>query len=88
MPKSQPKSQDQSQDQVKQVLNVKGYTVILKKVKGVKFAGVYSGMMGKWAKYPLQVRDFNDLVLLKALLNDQEALKEILETIEKFLVGQ
>jgi len=84
MPKSQPKSQDQA----KQVISVRGYTVVLKKTGNIKFAGIYSGMMGRIPKYVIQIKDFNDLILLKALINDKDALKEVLETIEKFLTGQ
>jgi len=82
------KSKPKSQDQLKQVLNVRGYTVVLKKTGNIKTAGVYSGMMGRIPKYVIQIKDFNDLVLLKALANDKDALKEIIETIEKFIVGQ
>ena len=82
-----PKSQSKPQSQAKQILTIKGYTLVLKKTGNIPFAGVYSGMLGRIPKYVIQVKDFNDLVLLKALANDQEALKEIIDTVERFLTG-
>jgi len=75
----------------KQVLNVKGYTLVLKETRkggGVfKFAGVYTGMTKIAPKYIIQVRDVNDLMILKGLLADKDAIDEILKHIEKFIVG-
>jgi len=69
-------------------VNVRGYTVVLKKTGNIKFAGIYSGMMGRIPKYVVQVKDFNDLILLKALINDKDALNEVLKTVEKFMTGE
>jgi len=77
--------------QSKQVLNIRGFTVVLKQSGGFKSAGIYVGMAGRRAngspipKYIVTVRDWNDLRLLKSLIEDKEALDEIIKVFEKFL---
>jgi len=80
-------TQKSTSQKTKQIVSVRGLTVVLKQDRGFKFAGVYTGLIGRVPKYLIQVRDANDLTILKAIFSDKNTQEELVKVLEKFILS-